>query len=73
MTTHVPNAETLRARWVTSSYSGGGNDCVQAATLDDGRFAVRDSKRPTGPALLFAAGGWDAFLTGIRAEHRSHR
>ncbi|MEC4020661.1 DUF397 domain-containing protein [Streptomyces sp. H27-D2] len=66
MTMYVPNAETLRAQWVTSSYSGGGNDCVQAAALDGGRLAVRDSKDPAGPALLFTPHAWQTFVASAR-------
>ncbi|CCF64218.1 Hypothetical protein of unknowm function [Nocardia cyriacigeorgica GUH-2] len=33
---------------------------------------LRDSKNPTGPALVFGPDGWDAFLTGI-AEGRFTR
>lgn len=66
MTSHVPNADSLRAQWITSSYSGGGNDCVQAALLDAGSLAVRDSKRPTGPALLVTNAQWRHFLADVR-------
>jgi hypothetical protein len=34
-------------RWKKSSRSGAGNNCVEVATLNDGR-AVRDSNNPTG-------------------------
>ncbi|WP_083471656.1 DUF397 domain-containing protein [Kibdelosporangium phytohabitans] len=41
------------ARWRKSSRSGGnGGQCVEVA-LVDGAIAVRDSKDPTGPALIF--------------------
>jgi hypothetical protein len=53
--------------WRRSSYSSpqGGN-CVEVADLGDGR-AVRDSKNPTGPALMFTATGWAAFTAGVRS------
>jgi hypothetical protein len=49
-------------RWVKSSYSGptGGN-CVEVTSLADGKVAVRDSRHPSGPALVFPAPEWDAF------------
>ncbi|MEC3952037.1 DUF397 domain-containing protein [Nocardia sp. CDC153] len=28
---------------------------------------MRDSKNPTGPALVFAAGQWDSFTAGVVA------
>ena len=29
-------------------------------------IAVRDSKNPTGPALIFTAAEWDAFVSGAK-------
>ena len=54
------------ARWVKSSHSGptGGN-CVEVACLGDGRVAVRNSRHPTGPALLFEREQWAAFVAAI--------
>lgn len=62
------NPELTSATWRTASYSNGnGGDCVEVAGLPDGHRAVRDSKNPTGPALIFTLGGWAAFNAGIRA------
>ena len=52
-------------RWKKSNRSGAGNNCVQIANLGTTR-AVRDSKNPTGPALVFTTIAWSAFTTGIR-------
>ncbi|HVT66704.1 MAG TPA: DUF397 domain-containing protein [Trebonia sp.] len=54
-------------RWVKSSSSGptGGN-CVEVAFLADGQVAVRNSRQPAGPALLFTAAEWAAFVGGAR-------
>ncbi|MFI2281482.1 DUF397 domain-containing protein [Nocardia beijingensis] len=54
-----------RARWFKSSRSSGGKECVEVAFLDGGQVGVRDSKNPTGPALVFAPGEWDAFTAGV--------
>lgn len=52
--------------WRKSSYSNGnGGACVEVADLDTGR-AVRDSKDPSGPALMFPAATWGAFIAGVR-------
>ncbi|MEW1905402.1 DUF397 domain-containing protein [Streptomyces sp. NPDC086147] len=54
--------------WRKSSYSNpDGGACVEVS--DD--FAplvvpVRDSKTPHGPALVFPAGGWDAFVAAVK-------
>ncbi|MFI5536666.1 DUF397 domain-containing protein [Nocardia sp. NPDC051900] len=53
------------ARWFKSSRSSGGKECVEVVFLDGGHVGVRDSKNPTGPALVFAPGEWDAFTAGV--------
>jgi hypothetical protein len=52
------------ARWFKSSRSEAANACVEVAHLDGGMVGVRDSKNPTGPALVFTPSEWDAFLSG---------
>ena len=55
------------ATWRKSTYSNGsGGNCVEVADLPNGR-AVRDSKHPEGPILVFAREGWQAFVQGIQA------
>ncbi|MFI5782963.1 DUF397 domain-containing protein [Nocardia sp. NPDC051570] len=54
------------ARWFKSSRSQGDGDCVEIAHLDGGMVGIRDSKNPTGPALVFAPGEWDAFTATVR-------
>jgi hypothetical protein len=50
------------AEWRTSSYSGGnGGNCVEVARNLPGVVAVRDSKDPAGPVLVFPAAAWRAF------------
>lgn len=54
--------------WRKSKRSNGsGGDCVEVADLPDGGRAVRDSKNPTGPALIFTPAEWAAFTAGVRA------
>ncbi|MGH3183834.1 MAG: DUF397 domain-containing protein, partial [Streptosporangiaceae bacterium] len=55
------------ATWRKSTYSNGsGGNCVEVADLPDGR-AVRDSKHPDGPILVFSRDQWRAFIQGIEA------
>lgn len=44
--------------WRKSSYSAQANECVETRLLMVGGMAVRDSKEPGGPALLFPAYAW---------------
>ncbi len=53
--------------WRKSTYSLNEVKCVEVADLDGGRAAVRDSKDPSGPALVFGAAQWSAFTAGVRA------
>jgi hypothetical protein len=54
--------------WVKSSYSGAqGGNCVEVAANLNGIVAVRDSKDPEGPKLVFTPAEWEAFTAGVRA------
>lgn len=58
------------ARWRKSSYSNAdGGDCVEVADDFPGTVPVRDSKDPQGPALVFPATAWSAFITAVKADH----
>ncbi len=59
--------EIQTATWRKSTRSGpDGGNCVEVAELSGGRRGVRDSKNPAGPALVFTAGEWDAFIEGVK-------
>jgi hypothetical protein len=54
------------AVWQKSTRSGPVSDnCVEIAFVD-GAIAMRDSKHPDGPVLLFTAEEWDAFVEGAK-------
>ncbi|HEU5384843.1 MAG TPA: DUF397 domain-containing protein [Streptosporangiaceae bacterium] len=63
----MPAAELPEVTWRKSRRSGpqGGN-CVEVARLADGQVAVRNSRHCDGPALVFTATEWAAFVGGAR-------
>lgn len=64
----VTDAALRGAAWRKSSYSGdNGGDCVEVAELPGGARAVRDSKDQAGPALVFTADQWLAFVSSARS------
>ncbi|MFG2145853.1 DUF397 domain-containing protein [Streptomyces sp. NPDC048696] len=70
MSKHIPDSSALGVAWIKSSYSGGNSDCVETARLNAALLAIRDSKRPTGPALVFGRAAIQDFVDGIRGgEH----
>ncbi len=62
----IYRTEARDIAWRTSSYSGGGNHCVEVAPLPDGSVAVRDSKNRDAGMHLFSRGAWTQFTTAIK-------
>ncbi|MGH3752614.1 MAG: DUF397 domain-containing protein [Pseudonocardiaceae bacterium] len=62
----TPHPRLAHANWRPSTYSGTSGDCVEIAELPEGGWAVRDSKNPTGPALIVASSAWAAFTADVR-------
>jgi hypothetical protein len=60
------DADISQLTWFKSSYSSGDGQCTICTRLPGGGMAVRDSKHPGGPALLFSADEWQAFTEGIK-------
>lgn len=47
--------------WKKAFKSNPSGNCVEIAAMRDGHMAVRDSKNPAGPVLVFNQTEWDVF------------
>lgn len=71
----MPNgvrASTLEARWTKSRHSNAEGNCVEVAALMDGGVALRNSRDPDGPALVYTAAELAAFLAGAKDGEFDH-
>jgi hypothetical protein len=62
----VPATELGPVVWRKSRASNPDGQCVEVAELPDGQIAVRNSRYPDGPALVYTPAEVAAFLTGVR-------
>jgi hypothetical protein len=65
----MSSTELSGALWRKSSYSNGQANCVEVTALTGGRrfVAVRDSKAPDAPSLIFTARAWRRFTDSVGA------
>ncbi|HWU08609.1 MAG TPA: DUF397 domain-containing protein [Streptomyces sp.] len=63
----VRDASTLPVTWWKSSASAAQSDCVECGIVDADSVAVRDSKNPTGPAVLFGRAALTAMVGAVAA------
>ncbi|MFC8724219.1 DUF397 domain-containing protein [Streptomyces bacillaris] len=60
-------ADLTSATWRKSSYSNSdGGNCVEVSDDFEDLVPVRDSKQPEGPAVIFGASAWTAFVNDMR-------
>ncbi|WP_031515793.1 DUF397 domain-containing protein [Streptomyces sp. NRRL F-5123] len=67
---HESTPDLSVAAWRKSSYSDGSNpnSCIEVADDFPGVVPVRDSKDPQGPALVFPAEAWAAFVADVKGD-----
>ena len=58
--------------WQKSQHSNPNGACVEVALLPDGGIAVRNSRFPGGPALVYTRAEIAAFLAGAKAGEFDH-
>ncbi|MDT0378315.1 DUF397 domain-containing protein [Streptomyces sp. DSM 42041] len=62
------------ATWRRSSYSNqDGGACVEVSDDFANVVPVRDSKLPSGPALVFGVTGWNSFVSAVKGGGRLTR
>lgn len=61
----VTSAALAHANWRSAASGAVNSDQVEVARVDKG-YAMRDSRHPDGPILLFTVAEWDAFVAGVR-------
>ena len=59
-------SELTGVAWRKSRHSNPSGNCVEFAELETGEVAVRNSRFPEGPALVFTPAEWEAFVNGAR-------
>jgi len=62
----MPATELVGAAWRKSSRSNSQGQCVEFAALADGSVAVRNSRFPEGPALVYTRAEISALLAGAK-------
>ncbi|GHD33189.1 transcriptional regulator [Nocardiopsis kunsanensis] len=62
----VPADSLPMVDWTKSSWSNPDGNCVEVATLPGGDIAVRNSRDPEGPALVYTPDEIRAFVRGAK-------
>ena len=62
----MPAADLRGVRWRKSGRSSAQGNCIETARLPGNEVAVRNSRDPQGPALIFTRAELHAFLEGVK-------
>lgn len=68
----IPATEIAGVTWQKSQHSNPNGACVEVAVLPDGGIAVRNSRFPSGPALVYTRAEIAAFLAGAKDGEFDH-
>jgi len=64
--------ELGEVRWQKSWHSNPNGECVELAALPTGEIAMRNSRFPVGPVLLYTQAEITAFLAGAKDGEFDH-
>ncbi len=62
----MPASGLPGAVWHKSRHSNPNGSCLEVAELPDGEIAVRNSRHPAGPALIYTPAEMTAFIRGAK-------
>ena len=62
----MPASDLHDVTWHKSRHSNSQGTCVELAGLPSGDIAVRNSRDPHGPALIYTPAEIDAFIRGAK-------
>jgi hypothetical protein len=68
----MPAGELGDVRWWKSQHSNPNGACVELAALPGGEIAMRNSRFPVGPVLLYTQAEITAFLAGAKDGEFDH-
>ena len=66
MVNGMPAGQLQGVFWQKSGRSGPNGNCVECAALPNGKVAMRNSRDPEGPALIYTPDEIEAFILGVR-------
>lgn len=62
----VPSTQLQGLVWQKSRRSNSTGNCVEMARLDSGEIALRNSRHPEGPALVYTRSEIEALVQGAK-------
>ena len=68
----MPASDLVGARWCKSSLSSPQGNCVEFTGLPGGQIAMRNSRHPDGPALIFTQGQLRDLIDTLKSGELDH-